>query len=265
MSYQNIEFERRDVIGLLTLNRPDRLNAVSLELANDLQAFLADLKKDRETRVIILRGAGRSFCAGVDLKDTALPLEEGRMRQSYATQQAFSDVVFRMRQAPQPFIAAVHGHAVGVGFSLAMACDMRIAGESARFSARMVRLGASGGESGLSYFLPRVVGLAHTAELMYTARWVDAVTAQQIGLVSRVVPDDQLADSAMELAREVVQNSPVGLRMTKEVLNLCLDSPSLLETLHLENRTQVLCSFSEDYEEAVNSVTEKREARFKDR
>ena len=265
MSYENIEFERRDVVGLLTLNRPHRLNALSTGLIADLRSFLGNLKNDRETRIVIMRGAGRSFSAGVDLKEQGEPSELGRMGQFYAAAQVFSDVVFLMRQVPQPFIAAIRGHALGIAFSLAMACDMRIAGESARFSLRMVRMGVSGGEGGSSYFLPRVIGWARAAELMYTARWVDAITAERIGLVSKVVPDDQLEDAAMELAREVVQNAPVGLRMTKELLNMCMDQPSLLATLHLENRTQVLCSFSEDFEEGAKSLLERREAGFRDR
>lgn len=267
MSYENIEFERRDAVGLVTLNRPQRLNALSPGLVGDLRDFFGNLKDDRETRIVIMRGAGRSFCAGADLRgeDTGQPSELGRVQQSYAGQQAFSDVVFRMRQAPQPLIAAVHGHAIGAGFALAMACDMRIAGESAQFNVRFTRIGASGGDCGMSYFLPRVVGLARAAELMYTSRWVDAITAERIGLVSKMVPDDQLEDAAMELAREVLQNAPAGVRMTKEILNMCMDAPSLLATLHLENRTQVLCTFTEDFEEAVTSVFEKREAVFRDR
>lgn len=117
----------------------------------------------------------------------------------------------------------------------------------------------------MSYFLPRVVGLARAAELMYTARWVDAIDAEKIGLVSRIVPDDQLEDVTTELAREILQNAPVGVRMTKEILNMCMDAPSLPAALHLENLTQTLCTFTEDYEEAVKSILEKRDAVFRDR
>ena len=267
MSYENIEFERHDAVGLLTLNRPQRLNALSPGLVADLRGFFGNLHDDSETRIVILRGAGRAFCAGADLRkegDDQSP-KLGRVQRTYASQQAFSDVVFRMRQAPQPLIAAVHGHATGAGFALAMACDMRIAGESAQFNVRFTRIGASGGDCGSSYFLPRVIGLARAAELMYTSRWVDAITAERIGLVSKTVPDDQLEDTAMDLAREVLQNAPIGVRMTKEILNMCMDAPSLLATLHLENRTQNLCTFTEDFEEAVTSIFEKREAMFRDR
>ena len=266
MNYENIKVERHDAVTLLTLNRPHRLNALSLGLVSDLRHFFGSLQEDLETRIVIIRGAGRSFCAGADLRggDTGEPPKLGRVQQTYKGQQAFSDMVFRMRQAPQPFIAAVHGHAIGAGFALAMACDMRIAGESARFNVRFTRIGASGGDCGSSYFLPRVIGWSRAAELMYTSRWVDAVTAERIGLVSRTVPDDKLEDAAMELAREILQNAPAGVRMTKEIMNMCMDAPSLLATLHLENRTQSLCTFTEDFREAVTSVFEKRDAAFRD-
>jgi enoyl-CoA hydratase/carnithine racemase len=267
MNYENIEVERRDAVCLLTLNRPHRLNALSPELVGDLTDFFGSLKDDRQTRIIIMRGAGRSFCAGADLRGEIAddPSKPGRVEHAYSSQQAFSDCVLRMRRAPQPIIAAVHGHAIGAGCAFAMACDMRIAGESARFNVRFTRVGASGGDCGSSYFLPRVIGLARAAELMYTARWVDAITAEKIGLVSKVVPDDQLEDAAMELAREVLKNAPAGVRMTKEILNSCMDAPSLITTLHLEDRTQILCTFTEDFQEAVTSIFEKREPVWQDR
>ena len=171
-----------------------------------------------------------------------------------------------MRQAPQPLIAAVRGPAAGGGFSLSMACDIRLASESARFNAAFIRIGFSSGDLGSSYFLPRLIGLSKAAEYLYTGRFIDAATAERIGLVSRVVPDDQLDQAALELAQEMLNNSPFGLRMTKEVLNVNVDAPSLIAALWLENRTQALCARSEDVMEAVRATFfEKRPPVYRDR
>ncbi|NQT48314.1 MAG: enoyl-CoA hydratase/isomerase family protein [Chloroflexi bacterium] len=266
MSYDNIEFERRGFVGLLTLNRPHRLNALSPGLVDDLIQFFASLKRDRETRIVIMRGAGTSFCTGFDLSgDDSAESEIGPVEKAYGGMKTYSQVAVQMRQAPQPLIAAVSGNAVGAGFSIALACDMRIAGESARFCARMVRLGMSAGDFGMTYFLPRLIGMARASELLYTARWIDAATAEKLGIVSKVVPDDQLDDAVMELAHEVLQNAPIALKMTKELLNMSLDQPSLAATIELEARSQGLCALTEDFQEAVASILEKRDAVWKDR
>ena len=267
MEYENLKFERRGAVMLLTLNRPERLNALSPELVDELRHLFGELQDDLDTRIVIVRGAGRSFCAGADLRQEGIstPPKQGRVQQTFKSQEAFADMIFRLRQTPQPFIAAVNGFATGAGFALAMACDMRIAGESARFNVRFTRIGASGGDCGSSYFLPRVIGWSRAAELMYTSRWVDAITAEKMGLVSKTVPDAKLEEAAMELAGEILHNAPTGIRMTKEIMNMCMDAPSLMATLHVENRTQSLCTFTDDFQEAIASIFEKREPKFQDR
>lgn len=272
MGYKTILFEKQGAIGKLTLNRPERLNAMSPELVEELLNFFTKLSNDFQTRVLIIRGAGRAFCAGLDLKEMKETIrapgegELGEVQYRYhKVQQAFADITIRMRRAPQPLIAAVRGPAVGGGFSLALACDIRIAGESARFNAAFIRIGLSGGDMGSSYFLPRLIGLSRAAEYLFTGRFIDAATAERIGLVSRVVHDDQVDEAALELAKEMLQNSPFGLRMTKEVLNLNIDAPSLESAIHLENRTQTICSFTEDAMEGPLAFLEKRAPTYRDR
>ncbi len=162
-------------------------------------------------------------------------------------------------------IAAVNGPAAGGGFCLALASDVRYASESARFNCAFVKLGLSGGEMGTSYFLPRIVGASNTAELMYTGRLVDARTALEIGLVSKVVPDGEVLPAAKELALEMLQNAPFGLRMTKEVFNFGLCAPSLEHQVHMENRTQTVNFFTDDFREGAMSFLEKRTAEYGDK
>lgn len=268
MDYKKIKVEKVDNVIWLTMNRPHKLNALSYELQMELIDFFQNLRNDNNSRIVIVRGEGRAFCAGVDLNEDRSEWTEGelgRMWNYFEGQQRFGDMIHLMRQAPQPLIAAVRGPATGGGMAIAMACDMRIAGESALFQVSFIRRGYSGCDLGLSYFLPRLIGLSRASELLYTGRFVDAATADKVGLVSKVVPDDRVDEVAMELAREVMQNAPIGVRMTKEVLNMSVDAPSLLNALHMENRTQILTTFTEDQREAVAAFLEKREPVFRNR
>lgn len=274
MELRTIEFQCRDHIGWLTLNRPDRLNALSIEMVNELRRFFGRLDEQLDARVIIVRGAGRAFCAGFDVKDLAESMgkggAEGKGPPGLATnghmlQRAVSDIVVQMRRAPQPLIAAVKGPAAGGGFSLSMACDIRLAGESARFNANNIRIGYSGGDLGSTYFLPRIVGLSRAAEYLYTGRVLDAATAERIGFVSRTVPDDQLDHAAEELAQEMLNATPLALRLTKELLNVNVDAPDLIAATELEGRSNVLCGFTEDAQEATRAVFfEKRRPKYRD-
>jgi len=268
MNYETLQFEVRDHVGWLTLNRPDRLNAMSWEMVQELRHFFGSLEENLDMRVIVLRGAGRAFCAGADLLST-LGSEEGTTMdqgggtsfrpRGFMIQRGFADVVLRMRQAPQPIIASVRGTALGAGFAIALASDIRLAGETARFNVGTIRIGFSAGEMGISYHLPRLIGASRAALYMYSARFIDAPTAERIGLVSEVVPDERLDQATEELARELLNISPFALRMTKEVINANIDASSLVDATALENRTQLLCAFTGDAAEAVKAVfVEKR-------
>jgi enoyl-CoA hydratase len=256
-------------ITLVTLDRPERLNAMSRELVADLHDALAAVAADRECRVVILTGAGRGFCSGLDLKETgdlATDVADGGGGPPAAMrgQQHIATLVTRLRALPKPVIAAVNGPATGGGLALALACDVRIAADSARFNVAFVRVGLSGCDIGVSYLLPRLVGASRAFELMLTGRMVDAAEADRAGLVSKVVPDGQVVDAALETAELIRANSPFGVWMTKEVMWSNLEAGSLQAAIDLENRTQLLASYTGDIGEAVAAFLEKRPPRFSD-
>jgi enoyl-CoA hydratase len=258
--------ERHDGIAVLTMNRPESLNALSIPLVEQLHRAWDELDRDIDTRVVILTGAGRAFCAGTDLKE-GLDWREpvGKVQGRYRLQQYVARLTLRLREIPQPVIAAVHGAASGGGFSLSVASDIRIADETARFNAAFVRIGASGGDMGISWLLPRIVGASAASELLYTGRFLDAAEAKAMGLVSRVVPEGEDLEAAMELAGEIMRNSPFGIRMTKELVNMSLDVPGLRRHMEIENRTQILCGLTEDFEESIRAFREKRGPVYTDR
>ncbi|HLY23461.1 MAG TPA: enoyl-CoA hydratase-related protein [bacterium] len=264
--FETITVDREGHLTWLTLNRPESLNAMNAALVRELRAFLWGLGEDAETRVVVIRGAGRAFCAGLDLK--AHSAEQGGNHSSVQAglrgQRTISEIVMLMRRAPQPIIAAVHGAACGGGFALALAADVRIAGASARMNAAFIRLGLSACDVGVSYFLPRHVGASIAAELLLTGNFIDAARAEHVGLVSRVVPDDELETAARTLAQEMLRNTPLGLRLTKECLRMSLDAGSLEEVIALEDRNQVLAAGTADFREGVAAFLEKRPARFTD-
>ncbi|HEY2167822.1 MAG TPA: enoyl-CoA hydratase-related protein [Jatrophihabitantaceae bacterium] len=251
----------------VVLNRPDRLNALDAESVEQLHAALSTIARDPACRVVVLRGAGPHFCAGADLAGHGVaPGGDGsRSPQDWmATQQHIADLVPRLRAMPQPVIAAVHGAAAGGGFALALACDLRICAADARFNAAFVRVGLSGCDIGVSWLLPRLIGAARAFEVLLTGRFVDAVEAERIGLVSRVTPGAELIAHADALAAAITANSPYGVRMTKKVMWAQLETASLLAGLALEDATQVSAAMSADHAEAVAAFTEHRAPVFRD-
>lgn len=252
-------------VALITLNRPERLNALNVDMVNELYATLDDASHDRACRAIVLTGAGRGFCAGLDLSGYgAAPDSQGRGRVGggMATQQHIAGLVPKLRSLHQPVISAVNGAAAGGGLALALASDVRIAATSAKFNVAFVRLGLSGCDIGVSWLLPRLIGASRAWELMLTGRIIDSVEADKIGLVTRVVPDADLLDSALETAALIAGNSPWGVRMTKEVAWSQLEIGSLQAGIDLENRTQVLSSQTGDLVEAMQAFLEKRPPNF---
>lgn len=245
------------------LNRPHRLNAMTAELVDDLHALWAALSARPEIRVVLLTGAGRGFCAGLDLHDygAAGPAETPQAR--FALQERIAGLVSGMRDLPQVVIAVVHGPAAGGGLALALGADVRVAGPDARFAVSFVRIGLSGADIGVSWLLPRLVGASAAFELLLTGRVVDAATAVRIGLVGSVADDPHAA--ARSIADEVIANSPMGVRMTKQVMWSQLEVGSLRAGLDLENRTQIMTSFTRDHVEAVDAFTQRRPPRFEDR
>jgi enoyl-CoA hydratase len=255
----------RPGVALITLDRPDRLNAMSHELVADLHDALDGVATDRGTRVVVLTGAGRGFCAGLDLKGAgAAPGTDGlgRVPAGMVGQQHIASLVPKMRALRQPVIAAVNGPAAGGGLALALASDVRLAAPAARFGVAFVRIGLSGCDIGVSWLLPRLIGASRAFELMLTGRVIDAAEADRLGLVSRVVEDRPVVDAALDVADEILANSPTGVWMTKEVMWSQLEVGSLQAGIDLENRTQVMTSMTEDLREAVTAFVEKRPPRF---
>lgn len=238
----------------LTLNRPDQLNAMTHELIARLHERLDEVDRDHECRAVILTGAGRGFCAGLDLNGFGVvPGNEGfgRAQAGMATQQIIADLVPKMRDVRQPIIAAVNGAAAGGGFALTLASDIRVASVSAKFATAFVRLGLSGCDIGVSWMLPRLIGSGRAWELLLTGRVFDAAEADDLGLLTRVVEPDELLDTAVHFAELIAANSPFGVWMTKETMWSNLEIPSLRAGIDLENRTQIMASGTEDSRAAM--------------
>ena len=255
----------QDGVVRIIMNRPDRLNAMNVELHPRPARRASDIAGDQSCRVVLLTGSGRGFCVGLDLGgygDAPGAVDAGRVEAGFATQTHIAALVPRLRSLRQPVIAAVNGPAAGGGLALALASDIRIAAWSARFNVAFVRLGISGCDIGVSWLLPRLIGASRAWEMMLTGRIIGAEEADRIGLVLRVVPDEELLDAALETAGLIVANSPWGIRMTKEVMWSQLEVGSLQAGIDLENRTQVLSSMTGDMREAVEAFLEKRPPRF---
>jgi enoyl-CoA hydratase len=265
MSFVTVEKVRSNV-ALVTLNRPDRLNALSIQVIKDLHTALDEVAADRTITVAVLTGAGRGFCAGADLKELDDPEGSKALASPMAgmvTQERLAGLITHLRSIPQPLIAAVNGAAMGGGMALTLGCDIRVAAESARFGVQFINVGVSGCDVGVSYLLPRLIGASRAFELILSGRRIDAAEADRIGLVSRVVADGEVVDAALEVADLIAGHSPFGVWMTKEVMWANVDAPGLDAALHLENRTQILATFVGDFAEAAQAFVEKRRPQFK--
>ena len=254
-------------VARVTLNRPERRNAMNADLLGGLYDAFDTLRHDRTCRVIVLTGAGKGFCAGLDLAE-GVQLPDlpgmGRARAGMRVQQYIADLIPLMRAQPQPIIAAVNGAASGGGLALTLGSDIRIGGASARFNVAFIKVGLSACDIGTSWILPRLIGASRAYELMLTGRFVDSEEALRIGLVTSVAADDALLDAALAEAELILANGPFGVRMTKEVMWSQLEIGSLQAGIDLENRTQVLSSFAGDLEEAMAAFLEKRPPHFTD-
>lgn len=250
-------------VAWVTLNRPERLNALDRGLIAALNDFFGALTARSPARVVVLRGAGRAFCAGLDLKDMQA---SGGARQGVEamleTQKSVRDIMLAMRRCPQPIISIVQGAASGGGFALALASDIRLATPDARMNASFIRLGLSACDVGVSYFLPRMVGASVAAEYLLTGRFIDAPRAHALGLVSRVAELAELEGETRALVADMLRATPLGLRLTKEALGLAIDAASMEAVIALEDRNQVLCTQGEDFAEGIAAFLEKRAPRY---
>jgi len=268
LSYNTLILEKKEGVTILTLNRPQALNSLSSEMSRELRQAFDEVGSDSESRVLVLTGAGRAFCAGEDVKERPGDSAEVRARQTPLTKLAggprglmfFADT---FRSMAKPVIASVNGYAVGQGLSVALACDIRIASEEAQFGAVWTRRGIPP-ESAGAYLLTQLVGPAKACELIFTGRMIDAREAKEIGLVNEVVPADQLQAATYEMARSIAEGPPIAISIAKTMIYQALET-SLEIHGRLEFFGQDYCFNTEDREEGIKSFLEKRPAKFKGR
>ncbi len=274
MNYQHMIVDKDGAADWVTLNRPEQLNALTTELLAELNHYFDSLLTNYAVRVVLLKGAGRAFCAGLDIKaarssrssdddDDEGHVAVGRTPETaMQSQREFSGLVMRMRRCPQPIIGLIHGHAAGGGFSIALGCDIRIAAEGTKMNCAFIKIGLSGCEMGSSYHLPRLVGTSVAAEMMYTGGFIEAQRALRVGLVSDVVPASQLAAAGKVLAEAMLATAPLGLRLTKECFWAAVDGNDLASVIAMEDRNQVLTIANGDVDEGMRAFVEKRKPRF---
>jgi enoyl-CoA hydratase len=257
----------RPGVRVVTLNRPERLNAMTAELCEALHDALAGAAADRSCRAIVLTGAGRGFCAGLDLAGYgASPGHDGSdaARDRLANQEHMSRLILRLRATPQPVVTAINGPAAGFGLALALGSDIRYAARSAVLRVAFLNIGVSNCDMATSWLLPRLVGASRAHELMLTGRRVDAAEAERIGLVAEAVDDERLLDRALDAAGQIAGLSPWGVRLTKQGMWSALEIPSEQAAVEYEDRQQIMATFGAAPPEAVAAFLEKREPRFAD-
>ncbi|MCU1378230.1 MAG: enoyl-CoA hydratase [Acidimicrobiales bacterium] len=259
--------ERRGDAVVVTIDDPERYNALTTAMVTELKDAFAELRRDRDARVVILTGAGKGFCSGANMagddERSDFAQDRGPVGLVQFMQEHLAELILAIREARQPVIGAFHGAAMGGGLALALACDLRVASDDAFFAAHFIKVGLSSCDVGTSYTLPRIVGPTVAAELMLTGRRFGAEEALRLGILNRVVARDELLPAAEELAAAIAANSEYGVYMTKIGLWSNLDAPSLRHAIELENRTQVLGTFTGNMTEAGRAFVEKRDPEWR--
>lgn len=256
--YKTLIYEKKDNIGVLTVNRPEKLNALSNELTEELGQFLSDAEKDADLRVLVITGAGeKAFVAGADINE--LVERDGRMGRDVSRFR--QDLFARIENLPVPVIAGVNGYALGGGLELALACNIRIASEQAQFGAPEVKLGIIPGDGGTQR-LPRLVGLGRAMEMVLTGDFIDAAEAHRIGLVNSVIPHEELMETVMVLAKKIASRPPLAVKYAKEAVNRSQEGDTA-SGYALESYLHALACTTEDKKEGVTAFLEKRKGSFK--
>ena len=267
MSFVLVDKPRPNVT-LVTLNRPERMNAMAFDVMIPFREALEEISYDNDTRVVVITGAGHGFCSGADLEDSGVvPNISGLTRPGIARRAmgVLDDVILALRKMHQPVIGAINGAAIGGGFCLAVATDIRIASDAAYFRAAGINNGLTASELGISYLLPRAIGSSRAFDIMLTGRDVDAAEAERIGLVSRVVAGEELLDACYETAARIIGYSRVGVELTKRMLWSGLDASSLTAHMDHEGHAQLFVRMTtENFEEAIRARREKRPPVFRD-
>lgn len=256
--------ERKGDVEWVTLNRPQSNNALNGVLVDALIDYFEGAREREEIRVIVLRGPGKHFCAGLDMAPDSFGEQSRTPHAIWRIQRRIARIYLAMRKCPQPIVALIQGAACGGGFSLALASDIRIAGESAKMNAAYIKIGLTGCDMGSSYFLPRLVGGSVASELLLTGRFIHAPRALAVNLVSDVVADNALEAAGQAMVDDLLLTSPMGLRLTKDALNVSVDASSLEAVMAIEDRHQALLSLTEDAKEAGLAFFEKRKPDFSD-
>ncbi len=270
--FETVILRKEEHIATITLNRPDEQNTLNDKLLRELMEALSDVAEDDDTRVLIITGAGKYFCAGGDVREFV-----GAKGEAYHARVAAGEIggqieqerwqIFRMflltQEMNKPTIAMVNGAAAGGGFDLALACDMRIGSEKARFKVSLTTIGLAVA-GGIAWFLPRIVGLPKAAELIFTGDIIDAAEAERIGILNRIVPSAELEEETLKLARKIADGPPIAIRMDKMLLYKCLEVD--LETaLKFSEPCERLTFLTKDHQEAVAAFREKRKPVFRGR
>lgn len=278
MQYKNINFEKRNGIAILTFNRPEALNAVNSEMAEEAIDAINEINKDKNTRVAIMTGAGKAFCSGADVREELAGIAGVTEGQKIKTEGAFETIFDRivrgmvtlvsippqLRSLDKPVIGAINGVAAGAGFSIALASDLRIASERARFSMAFILRGLIP-DSGATFFLPKLIGSARACELVFTGDTIDVLEAERIGLVNRVVPQEKLMEAAEELAMKLTKRPPIALKYAKRAVYKGLIEGDLASHVDYEISINRMLTDTEDFKEGVRAFLEKRETKFKGR
>lgn len=238
--WQTIAVERRGAVDWLTLSRPQALNTLNAVMVEELGAYFAALENEGSVRVVVLRGAGRAFCAGLDIKEMAGRIESLDRAAIYAFQRSLSRIIIAMRRCPQPVVGLIHGAACGGGMALALACDLRFATPDARMAVAANQVGLSGCDVGLSYLLPKLVGAAVAAQLLLTSQFLLAQRARELGLFADVVAATDIEATAAAAVEDMLRVAPVALALTKQGLHSNLSAPSLEAAIELEDRQQAM-------------------------
>ncbi len=261
MSYETIQLEMREAVGIITLNRPESLNALTTKVGQEFQAAVGEVQ-ERGARAVVITGAGRAFCAGGDLREMQrIAEQEGKVEAFFDEPlRQLNECILLIRRAPLPFIAAVNGAASGGGCNLALACDLVVAGESARFNQAFIKIGLVP-DCGGTFILPRLVGWKRATELMMTGEVVTAGRALEMGMINAVVPDDELLARALAMAEKLAQAPTAAIGRIKELLEASATN-DYGGQLELERKTQIQSGLTKDFREGVAAFIEKRSPKF---
>ena len=263
MKYETIILEKKETIATITLNRPEKLNALNPKMQEELMDVFAAVEQDNAVRVVIITGAGRAFCAGADIEELFLKkIEERKKGIIEDATQAFIEVAcLALAKITKPVIASINGPAIGFGCTLSLACDIRIASEDASFSLAFPKVGIAP-EFGSTYFLPRLVGLGKACELVFTAKMFDAKEAKEIGLVNLVTPVDELTKTTYEMASSIAKLAPLAIRVSKKALYQGMNNDLASQLRHEAFALNYLCG-TEDHEEGARAFLDKRPPVFR--